>query len=306
MVDIVCFGEPLIEFSQTQQPNTNYYLQGYGGDTSNTAVAACRQGASVGVLTALGADKFGQSLCRLWSEEGIDASHVTINDASYTGVYFISYDDGQHFFDYLRKGSAASMMGPADLPREYIQKAHFLHVSGISQAISDSACEAVFEALRIARQAGVTTSYDTNLRLKLWPIDRARANIHAGVAMADIALPGLEDAQQLTGIDDPEAIIDYYLALGPSTVALKMGAQGAMVASGSERTHIPPHSVEPLDATGAGDIFDGAFLAQLAQGADAVSAARFANVAAAISTRVRGAFDSIPTRKQIEAVLTQH
>lgn len=305
MTDIICFGEPLVEFSQTQQPNAHHYVQGYGGDACNTAVAASRQGASVGILTALGADKFSQSLRQLWYEEGIDASHVATNGASHTGIYFISYANGQHFFDYLRQGSAASLIGPADLPLEYIRNARYLHVSGISQAISDSACDAVFEALKIARQAGATTSYDTNLRLKLWPLERARATIHAGVALADIAMPGLEDARQLTGLEDPEAIVDYYLDLGPTMVVLKMGAQGVLLAHDGQRTYIKPLTVEPLDATGAGDIFDGVFLAQLAQGTAVVTAARAANAAAALSTLKQGAIESAPSRAQVEMALAR-
>ena len=71
-----------------------------------------------------------------------------------------------------------------------------------------SACDAVFEAFAVARAAGVLTAYDTNLRLKLWPLARARAIIQAACAMSDIVLPGLDDAALLTGLDDPDAIVD--------------------------------------------------------------------------------------------------
>lgn len=303
VVDIVCLGEPLLEFSQARRAGVIHYVQGYGGDTSNCAVAAARQGAKVGYLTALGDDVFGQAFLDLWRAEGIDVSHVAIDAAAHTGVYFISYRGGEHRFSYLRRGSAASRLGPADLPLGYIRDAGLLHVSGISQAISDSACDAVFEALKTARQAGVTTSYDTNLRLKLWPLERARAIIHTGVSMADIALPGLEDARALTGLDDPAAIIDFYLSLGPRIVALKMGGQGAIVASADGHTRIAPHSVASVDATGAGDTFDGAFLAELVRGRDMASAARYANIAAGLSTLGRGAVEPIPSRRQVEAVL---
>lgn len=301
MADIVCLGEPLIEFSEDRQAGTGHYLQGFGGDTLNTAVAAGRQGAAVGYITALGADSFGRMLLDLWREEGIDARHVVIDEHAHTGVYFIHYPDGEHRFSYMRNGSAASVMTPAGLPRDYIRAAGLLHVSGISQAVGAPACDTVFEALQVAREAGVTTSYDTNLRLKLWPLARARAVIHAGIAMADIALPGLEDARQLTGLEEPEAIVDFYLRLGPKTVVLTMGADGVIVADEQQRQHIESHQVKALDATGAGDTFDGTLLAELVRGQDAVSAARYANVAAALSTQKPGAIDAIPTRAQVEA-----
>ena len=81
--------------------------------------------------------------------------------------------------------------------------ARLVHASGISQAISTSACDAVFHAIRHARANGVLVSYDTNLRLALWPLDRARAVIHAAAALADILLPGLDDAKALTGRERP-------------------------------------------------------------------------------------------------------
>ncbi len=92
-----------------------------------------------------------------------------------------------------------------------IAASHILHASGISQAISESCADAAYAAMRHARQSGTTISYDTNLRLRLWPLDRARAIIHGAVALSDIALPGLDDAQQLTGLERPEEICDFYL-----------------------------------------------------------------------------------------------
>jgi 2-dehydro-3-deoxygluconokinase len=176
-------------------------------------------------------------------------------------------------------------------------------VSGISQAISASACDTVCQAIAIAREAGVRVAYDTNLRLKLWPLARARAVIHDAVRHADIALPGLDDASALTGLDDPDAILDCYRALGPRVVALSLGARGVLVADGDRREHIAGHRVDAVDASGAGDTFDGAFLALLAGGADTFSAARHANAAAALATTGYGAVAPIPTRATTLALL---
>jgi 2-dehydro-3-deoxygluconokinase len=116
--------------------------------------------------------------------------HVSTHPSAPTGLYFVDHGPSGHVFSYLRAGSAASLYGPRDLPRDLIRSARIVQASGISQAISASACDAVFEAFATAREAGVLTAYDTNLRLKLWPLTRARAIIHAACAMADIVLPG--------------------------------------------------------------------------------------------------------------------
>jgi len=194
-------------------------------------------------------------------------------------------------------------MAPHNLPADVIQRARILHVSGISQAISDSACDAVFAAIDAARGAGVQVSYDTNLRLKLWPLERARAITHAAMASCDIALPGLDDARSLTGLDDPDALVDFYLGLGPRVVALTMGAKGTLVATPEGRQTIPAHKVEQVDATAAGDTFDGAFLARILADDDVTAAARYANVAAALSTLGHGAVAPMPHADDVQRAL---
>ena len=71
-VDLLCMGEPMLEFNQLppQPDGARHYLEGHGGDTSNAAIAAARQGARVGYITALGADSPGDSFMALWEREG--------------------------------------------------------------------------------------------------------------------------------------------------------------------------------------------------------------------------------------------
>ena len=300
--DILCLGEPMLEFNQ-QKDGT--YLPGHGGDTSNAAIAAARQGANVGYVTHIGADAFGASFMELWEKEGISTATVKRVSTAHTGIYFVTHDEEGHEFSYFRAGSAASLMTPADLPAKALQSAKILHVSGISQAISETAADTVFEAMRITREAGGKVSYDTNLRLKLWPLDRARAIIHAAVAQSDIVLPGVDDAALLTGHTDPDAIVDAYLALGASVVALTLGPDGTLVATPDERQHVPGRKVNAIDATGAGDTFDGAFLARISAGDTPFEAAHYANAAAALSTQGYGGVAPMPTKDAVDAFLAE-
>src|SRR5690606_21401953 len=119
--------------------------------------------------------------------------------------------------------------------------------------------DAVLEAIDVARQAGTLVSFDTNLRLHLWPFERARALTVAAMRRCDIALPGLDDAKQLTGLSDPDGIADYYLKLGASIVALTLGPQGCLIATRTERRRVAGIELEAVDATAAGDTFDGNF-----------------------------------------------
>jgi len=303
---IIGLGEPLIEFNHAADDgNGPVYRLGHGGDTSNAVIAAARQGARAGYLTALGQDAFGDQFLELWRREGVDASRVLRDPAAHTGVYFVTHGPKGHVFSYMRAGSAASRLTPEALPLDYIGAARFLHVSGISQAISNSACDAVFAAIEHARANGVRVSYDPNLRLKLWPLTRARAITHATIPSCDVIFPSLEDAAVLTGREDPDGIADFYLGLGAPIVALKLGRVGCLVAHREDRQRVLGIPVEAVDATGAGDTFDGAFLAMLVRGKSPFEAARYANAAAALSTQGFGAVAPIPTEAQVLAFLAE-
>lgn len=301
MPDIIALGEPMVELNRHK--GEQHYSVSCGGDVSNAMVAAARSGASTGMATAIGDDEFGRTLLDLWAREGVDASTVKRDAAAPTGIYFVSHSEAGHDFSYRRTGSAASLYGSEDLPGEAIRSAKILHVSGISQAISTRAADAVFDALAMAREAGVLLSYDTNIRLKLWPIARARAVIHEAMTNIDIALPGLDDARLLVGVEDPDAIADRYLSFGARIVALKLGSQGCLIATSEQRLRIPPHRVEAVDATGAGDTFDGAFLAEYLLTGEPFRAGLYANTAAALATQGYGAVDPMPRRDEIMAAL---
>ena len=284
-VDLLCMGEPMLEFSRlpAQSDRKILYLEGFGGDTSNAAIAAARQGARVGYITAIGDDLAGNAFLKLWAREGVDTSTVKRDPTAQTGVYFITYSDAGHAFHHYRANSAVARYTQDDVPLEAIRAARVLYVSGVSQGISVNAADGVFHAISIAKSAGVAVAYDTNYRPKLWPPARAAAVMHAAMADVTYALPGLEDAAALTGLTDPERILDFYQRLGPSVVVLKMGEAGAWLATADQRTLIPAHPVNAVDAAGAGDAFCGAFLARILAGDDAEPAARFAVVAAGLA-----------------------
>jgi len=296
MPDLVCLGEPMIEFNR--QPaladGRVLWLEGHGGDTSNCAIAAARQGASAGYLTAIGADPFGESLMRLWAAEGVDARAVIRRADAPTGIYFVTHSERRHEFTFARAGSAASRMTAGEIPEAYIAAATIFETSAISQAISASAGEAVLHAMALAKKHGVTIAYDTNLRLRLWPLDKARPAIEAACRRADIVFTSDEEAKTLWGEADPRAVAAMLLGWGAAVAVVKQGGQGALVATRSVATAIPGHAVNAIDATGAGDTFAGAFLARRLAGDDEFTAARYANAAAALKTTDYGAVRAIP------------
>ena len=302
-LDLIALGEALIEFNQDpSQPQC--YREGFGGDTSNCAIAAARLGARCAYLTQLGADAFGRQLLALWQREGVATEGVRIVEGGDTGLYFVTHGPNGHEFTYRRAGSAASRMTPQSLALARVADARFLHVSGISQAISASARETVAEAIAVARASGTFVSYDLNFRPRLWTTREALATVRETLARCDLFFPSVDEIAQLTGLSEPQDIIAWAHDQGVRQVVLKLGAIGSLVSvRGEGTTAIAPLRVTPVDATGAGDCFAGACLARLAAGDDLLQAARAANVAAALSTQGYGAVAPLPYWADVAARL---
>lgn len=290
-LDVLAIGEAMVEFNK-QDPT--HYLAGFGGDTSNCVIAAARMGAKTAYLTQLGDDVFADQLLALWQREGVDTRGVLHVAGAETGIYFVTHGPEEHRFSYRRAGSAASRMTPAGLPDGLLESARWLHCSGISQAISMSACETVFEAIARADAAGTRVSYDLNFRPSLWPASRALAVARATLAHCELFFPSLDEVAALTGLTEPEDIIAWSHAEGARMVALKLGARGSLVSTAEGIRHIEPYPVQPVDATGAGDCYAGALLARLSAGDALAEAARAANIAAALSTQGYGAVAPLP------------
>lgn len=315
--DVVALGEAMVEFNQTRAGEPQYQ-QGFGGDTSNAIIAAARAGAKTAYLSRVGADTFGQSLLALWAQEQVDTHAVTQDASAATGIYFVSHGPQGHAFSYLRAHSAASRMDLTWLsgaPASCIAQAQWLHVSGISMAISSSACDTVLAAMALARSVGTQVSLDANLRLKLWPLARAQACIRQAIGLCDVFLPSYDDMVSLTGLTDAQAIVDWCHGQGARQVVLKLGAEGAITSTAestavngaasqaisAERSTVAGHRVTAVDATGAGDCFSGNLLARLAAGDSLPDAAHYANAAAALTVQGFGAVASLPRAADVRA-----
>jgi len=307
-LDLVALGEAMVEFNQSpgQAPDEPpLYLQGFGGDTSNAAIAAARAGARVAYLTRLGHDRWGDRLMDVWQRENVDTTAVLRDAQAPTGMYFVSHDAHGHHFSYARAGSAASRMQPPDLTlwQDAIARSRWLHLSGISLAISSSACDTAFAAMQLARSSGTQVALDSNLRLSLWPLRRAQACIRQAVGLCDLFLPSLEDMTALTGLTQAQDIIQWSHAQGAAQVVLKLGADGALASDGHHLRRMPGHAVTAVDATGAGDCFAGNLLARLSAGDDLWTATAYANAAAALSVQGFGAVAPLPQRDAVLQVM---
>jgi 2-dehydro-3-deoxygluconokinase len=285
--DLAGLGECMVEFNATEPlAHATRFTRACGGDVLNALVAAARQGARTAFISRVGDDPFGPGLRAAWAEEGIDVGHAPLVPGE-NGVYFISLDvHGERSFTYRRAGSAASRLCAADIDAAAVAAARCILLSGITQAISPGAREATLAAARIAREHGVLVAYDPNYRPRLWgDAGAARAACAELLPLVDILLPSLPaDADILPG--PPQALVEH--------AVVKHGELGCEVWLGGRRTAVPAVAARVVDTTGAGDAWNGAYLAAVLRGAAPVEAAGIANRVAAAKLAHRGA---IPPRQ---------
>ena len=195
-------------------------------------------------------------------------------------------------------------MRPEHLPLAVLRSTRLLHASGISQAISASACDAVFAAFDVARGGGAIVTYDPNVRLKLWPLARASAIVHGvdGDVHVVPAEPGRRE----------RAVRRRVAGCGGRCDSSRRRARRRAEAGRRRLPRLRRHAARTrrrargasVDATGAGDCFDGAFAARLMAGDDPFAAARYANVAAALATTGYGAVAPLPRAADVEPLLS--
>jgi 2-dehydro-3-deoxygluconokinase len=176
-----------------------------------------------------------------------------------------------------------------------------LHATGITPALSQSARDATAEAVRLAADAGVTVCFDPNLRRRLWPdMDEARRTLLPLIERSQIVLVGHAEATLLTGKEDPAAAAQWLTDRGVTTVAVKLGADGALGFRDGHSYHGAALKVHPADPIGAGDAFDAGFLAAWLHSAGLPDCIDEGNVAAGLSIQVCGDSEGLPYKREID------
>jgi 2-dehydro-3-deoxygluconokinase len=291
-----------------QQPGpldaVSAFTRSIAGAELNVAIGLARLGFRVAYVTRLGPDSFGRSLAAAMAREGIDTRLAPVDPAHPTGFMLKSksVDGSDPQIEYFRRGSAASRMGAAEVPLHELAAARHLHLTGIFPAVSPTTREFVFAISAAARAAGLTVSFDPNLRPSLWPSRPDMVDcLDRLAALADWVLPGIQEGRTLTGQDSAEGIAAHYLARGARGVVVKLGAEGAYVASAAQRAHVPGVAVaRVVDTVGAGDGFAVGVISALLEGLSLTEAAARGNRIGARVVQFPGDSDGLPTRAQLE------
>jgi len=309
MFDVVTMGEMMVQLNPvTEGPlrHVVYFEKHAAGAEANFAVGMTRMGFTAGYITRVGEDEFGKYILSFLKGEGVDVSRVVVDKEAPTGIYFIQRGypvPGQSSVLYYRRESAASRLCPEDLDPEYIGQTRLFHLTGITPALSETCREASYEAINIARNRNTMISLDTNIRLKLWKAEKARETLLPMIEKATILLTDPEDSQILIGESDPEKAARSFLDMGPSTVIVKLGEEGALAATRGKMARKPAFKVPVVDMIGAGDAFAAGFVASILKGWSLDRALEVANAAGALVVTVRGDIENLPSMEEVERFL---
>ena len=271
---LVVFGEGMIEERADG-------AVAWGGDVLNTAVYLARQGAQPELMTAMGADAESTAIVAAWAAEGVGVGHVLRDPGRTAGRYRIALGaDGQRSFAYDRARSAArGFFDHSEATRTFTwaARADVLYLTGITLSLfGRDGRERIGALARRVRSRGGQVVFDPNYRPAGWSsAEAAWSAIQALGPSVTLALPSIEDQAALTGAATAADVAATWLALGADEVVVKLGADGAYVATAEIAESIA--AVVPariVDTTAAGDSFNAAYIAaRLGEGASGREAA---------------------------------
>ena len=318
--EVVTLGECLVALVATARgplAESTTFERHVAGAEANVAVGLARLGHDVAYVGRVGADAFGTAVVRRLRGEGVDVGHLVADPDAATGVTVRELRDlGPAEVIYHRAGSAGSRLSTADVEgaASLFEGARWLHVTGITPALSATAAAAVEDAIERARVHRLTVSLDLNIRRKLWSETRAAAVLGELAARSDVVLGGLDEVALVGGLAssleagaavDPEEAADSLLDLGPRTVVVKLGAAGALGrARGGPTVRqagiLVSRSVDPV---GAGDAFTAGYIAATLEGRSSEQALALGNACGAAVVATVGDLTGLPSRPEAERIL---
>lgn len=273
---LAAIGECMLEFRHIDDA----YSLGYGGDVFNAAVYAVRSGAQVSFISATGDEHYSAYLRENWQREGVQPEVKILTNRS-PGLYVIETDNrGERSFHYWRDNTPfKQLLDEGDylnaLP-DLLARHQIVYYSGISLALfAPAKRETLFSLLSEFRGSGGRVAFDPNFRPKLWLNDTSPEEwIDRAYGLCDIALPSLDDENLLRGLSNSEQLIEHIRGLGPKEIAVKDGANGAIVVDAEAMHHIAANQPDEIvDTTAAGDSFNGTYLAKRLSGQAPIAAA---------------------------------
>lgn len=307
-LDIVTLGETMIRLTAPRHMRIEQAIQfdvHVGGAETNVAVAMARLGKRAAWVSRLPDNPMGHIVANTLRQYGVDVSGITWDANARMGLYFLEMGSAPRSARvwYDRANSAASQLSPADLPLDLIASAGWLHITGITPALSASCTETVRAAFGHAKKHHLTCSFDVNYRALLWSPEQASAALEPLCKMADVVMVAMRDAKKLFGAPENSAASELQRRWG-GTVVVTCGADGAQADDGSGLVTCAAFPTTLVERLGAGDAFASGVICCLMEGAPLPEALRFGTALAALKLTIPGDL-ALVSRREVEDVIAQ-
>jgi 2-dehydro-3-deoxygluconokinase len=318
MAELVTLGECLVAFVAGEPgplAEATRFDRFVAGAEANVAVGLVRLGHSAELIGRVGADGFGEAIRRRLRGEGVGTAALTTDGEAATGLMFRERRNlGPAQVVYARRGSAGSCLSVDDVDRAAdggaFSDARWLHLTGITPALSETARAATFRAADLARAAGLTVSLDLNLRRRLWSDEAAGPVLRQLAAGLDVVLGSPDELGVLAARPADSGRVELaraVLSLGPSIVVVKLGPDGALAVRADAPTAPIARPALPVpvvvDPVGAGDAFCAGFIAACLEGLDIERALDQANACGAAAAAALGDQSGLPTSDELASLL---
>jgi 2-dehydro-3-deoxygluconokinase len=302
MFDVVTLGETMAVLSAPRVGrlrDMGCLRLSSAGSESNVAIGVCRLGYTSSWIGRVGADELGHMILATLRAEGVDVSKAMMDPTAATALMFKEMRiPNRARVTYYRRGLAGSRLSVDDLDDSLIRAARVLHVTGITLALSGTARSAAYEAVEIAKSAGVTVSFDLNYRSALWPPEEAVEHFRPVSALADIVFAS-EHELAILAPEDPVDGARRLAGDGDRTVVVKRGPKGAFSVSPEGINEEPAPSVTAIDPVGAGDAFVAGYLAATLDGLDSPGCLSMGCATGAFAVTVVGDWEGLPDRQDL-------
>jgi sugar/nucleoside kinase (ribokinase family) len=258
----------------------------YGGQVATTLATCASLGLRAALLGTAGDDDHACALCQALEDRGVDTTLLIRRPVRHRrAMVLVNEQTGDR--TVLWERDERLTLQADELPRATIERARLLHVDDVD-------VDAALVAAGIARNARIPVTGD---------IDHVTDRTPALIAAIGVPIFAEHVPQALTGESDPERALRSLRNSHGGMLCVTLGARGSMLLDGNQLHRVPAPSVHVVDATGAGDVFRGAFICALLRGDGPADILRFANAAAALSCTREGALDSVPSRHEVEEFL---
>ena len=288
-------------FSQEQT-----FSKSVGGSPSNVAVAAAKLGNHAVLLTKVGADPLGKYVINKLNSWGVDTKYVTASTNGLTPVVLAALDppEDPKLIFHRQPNAPDTTIEFASIPKEVISDCAIFWMSGC--ALSHGATATSSLKWLEQRDKKQHTIIDLDYRPSFWnSVEEAGVAARAAIANCSVVVGNRTECEMAIGLTDPDRIADKFLADGVSLAIVKLGADGVMLATPTERMRIAPCKIKLVCGLGSGDAFGGALAHGLMHGWSVHQIGEFANAAGAFVATKLTCADAMPTQDMLQSFIAE-